>query len=90
MAAPLEWLCVGREIFPAMLDAIASARDSVRLETYIYSDGHLGRLFADALLSASKRGVRVTVLVDGFGSWALPENYFDSLIAGPSETAGVR
>jgi cardiolipin synthase len=64
-----------------MLDAIAGARDSVRLETYIYSDGRLGRLFVDALLSAARRGVRVCVLVDAFGSWALPENYFDALIA---------
>ena len=63
-----------------MLDAIASARSSVRLETYIYSDGRLGRLFADALLAAARRGVRVCVLVDAFGSWALPENYFDALI----------
>ncbi len=81
MVAPLQWLVAGRECFPAMLDAIASARSSVRLETYIYSDGRLGRLFADALLSAARRGVRVCVLVDAFGSWALPENYFDALIA---------
>ena len=64
-----------------MLDAIAGARSSVRLETYIYSDGGLGRLFADALLAAVRRGVRVCVLVDAFGSWALPENYFDALTA---------
>ena len=81
MAAPLQWLCAGQECFPAMLDAIANAHISVRLETYIYSDGHLGRLFADALLSAARRGVRVSVLVDAFGSWALPGNYFDTLIA---------
>ena len=79
MPFPLEWLSIGREIFPAMLDAIANARDSVRLETYIYSNGHLGRLFADALLAAAKRGVQVSVLVDDFGSWSLPPNYFDSL-----------
>jgi len=64
-----------------MLDAIAAARVSVRLETYIYSDGHLGRQFADALVSAARRGVQVSVLVDAFGSWALPENFFDALVA---------
>src|SRR5579864_8796710 len=81
MAVPLQWLCAGRESFPAMLDAIATAHDSVRLETYIYSDGRLGRQFVDALLAAARRGVLVSVLVDAFGSWALPENYFDALIA---------
>ncbi len=81
MSAPFEWLCVGEDIFPAMLEAIAGASDSVRLETYIYSDGRLGRLFADALLAAAQRGVRVSVLIDAFGSWSLPENYFDALVA---------
>ena len=81
MAVPLHWHCAGQNIFPAMLDAIASTRESVRLETYIYADGHLGRLFAEALLAAARRGVRVSVLIDAFGSWALPENYFDALIA---------
>ena len=64
-----------------MLDAIANARDSVRLETYIFSDGPLGRRFVEALLAAARRGVRVFVMVDAFGSWTLPENYFASLTA---------
>lgn len=64
-----------------MLEAIENARDSVRLETYIYSDGRLGRLFLDALLAAAKRGILVSVLVDDFGSWSLPANYFDALVA---------
>ena len=81
MAAPLQWLCAGKKIFPSMLAAIAAATESVRLETYIYADDPLGRLFADALLAAVKRGVKVCVLVDAFGSWALPENYFDALVA---------
>ncbi len=81
MAAPLQWLCAGRKIFPAMVDAIEAARQSVRLETYIYADDRLGRLFADSLLAAVKRGVRVSILVDAFGSWALPDNYFDALAA---------
>jgi len=80
MPVAFEWLNVGGKMFPAMLDAIANARDSVRLETYIYSDGRVGRLFLDALLAAVKRGVKVSVLVDDFGSWSLPPDYFDALI----------
>ncbi len=81
MSAALEWFCVGEKAFPAMLNAIENARDSVRLETYTYSDGNLGRLFADTLLAAAQRGVRVSILVDDFGSWSLPLNYFDRHIA---------
>jgi len=89
MSAPpapaLQWLGTGREIFPAMLDAIRSARLSVRLETYIYSDGQSGRQFLQELITAAKRGVRVRVLVDAFGSWELQGNFFVSLQAAGAE-----
>jgi cardiolipin synthase len=75
----LQWLCSGRENFPAMLAAIASAQTSLRLETYIYADGELARQFRAALVDAQRRGVRVRVLVDAFGSWLLPADYFKLL-----------
>ena len=81
----LQWLCSGREIFPAMLTAIASAQSSLRLETYIYADGELGRQFLAALVAAQRRGVRVRVLVDAFGSWPLPADYFQPLTAAGGE-----
>ena len=85
MVAPktsaLRWLCTGQEIFPAMLAALAAAQKSIRLETYIYADGKLGRQFLAALLAAAQRGVRVRVLVDAMGSWLLPNNFFDPLVA---------
>ena len=59
-----------------MLVAIQSARVSIRLESYIYTDGRLGREFRAALLEAAQRGVRVRVLVDAFGSWTLPNDFF--------------
>ncbi len=81
----LQWLSDGREIFPAMLDAIRAARASVRLETYIYTDGRLGREFLTELLAAAKRGVYVHVLVDSFGSWLLPDDFFLTLQAAGGE-----
>src|SRR6476646_5222820 len=39
----------GDQIFPAMLDAIRSARRSITFETYIYWGGKVGQEFADAL-----------------------------------------
>jgi cardiolipin synthase len=76
-----KWLCTGQEVFPAMLNAIAAAQKSIRLETYIYNDDQLGRRFRDALLAAQARGVRVSVLVDAFGSWLLPADFFAPLVA---------
>ncbi|WP_084267768.1 cardiolipin synthase ClsB [Azohydromonas lata] len=66
----------GNELFPAMCEAIAAARSEVWLATYIFHDDDAGRLVADALIAAALRGVRVRVVVDGFGSKAsLPALY---------------
>ena len=81
----LRWLRNGEEIFPAMLEAIRSARMSLRLETYIYTDGRIGREFLVELLAATRRGVRVRVLVDAFGSWLLPDDFFAPLTAAGAE-----
>jgi len=78
---PRQWLCAGQEIFPAMLKAMAAAQKSIRLETYIYSDGKLGRQFLGALLAAARRGVRVQILVDALGSWLLSDDFFEPLVA---------
>ena len=76
-----QWLRTGQTIFPAMLEAINAAGKSIRLETYIYTDGRIGRQFLEALTRAAQRGVQVSVLVDAFGSWPLPETFFASLRA---------
>jgi cardiolipin synthase len=58
----------GDEIFPAMLAAIADARTSITLETYIYWSGGIGEAFTEALLERAQAGVPVKVLLDWFGS----------------------
>ena len=63
-----NWLNAGREIFPAMLAAIATAQEAVCLETYTWSAGSLAERFRQALLAARQRGARVRVLVDALGS----------------------
>jgi cardiolipin synthase A/B len=63
-----EILNNGDEIFPAMTAAIREARMTVNLESYIYKDDRAGKIIADALMDAARRGVEVRVLVDGTGS----------------------
>jgi len=77
--AKCNWLCTGQEVFPAMLAAIDSAQQSVRLETYIYAPGKLGEQFRQALVGAQQRGARVRVLVDALGSYNLPANFWAPL-----------
>ncbi|MBK1673557.1 cardiolipin synthase B [Ectothiorhodospira shaposhnikovii] len=61
----------GDDFFPAMVDAIESARKRVLLEMYLCSSGALTTRFIDALCLAATRGVEVYVLLDDFGSLAL-------------------
>jgi cardiolipin synthase len=80
-ATNCNWLCTGNEVFPAMLEAIQGAKNSVRLETYIFSDDALGARFRAALVDAAERGCRVLVMVDGLGSVGLPNSFWDPLRA---------
>jgi cardiolipin synthase len=58
----------GRTFFPALLEAIAQARHDIWLATYIFHDDPSAQAVAQALSQAARRGVRVQVVVDGFGS----------------------
>lgn len=58
----------GDQAYPAMLEAIDGATDSITLCSYIFDAGDVGRQFADALGRAAARGVLVRVLVDDAGS----------------------
>jgi cardiolipin synthase len=58
----------GDELFPAMMAAIERARHDVWVATYIFHDDPTAKRVADALVAAGRRGVRVRVVVDGFGS----------------------
>jgi cardiolipin synthase len=64
----------GDELFPAIAAAVAEARHEVWLATYIFHHDDAARTLAEALAAAARRGVRVRVVVDGFGSHAsLPQ-----------------
>lgn len=65
----LEPLHDGNVAFPRMLQAIAAARQSVYLASYIFQTDAVGREFVSALQAAVQRGVSVRVLVDGIGEW---------------------
>lgn len=69
----------GGEFFPALEAAIDAARREVRLETYIYVADAAGERIAAAFKRAAARGVKVRVMLDAFGSRALPKSFFAGL-----------
>ncbi|QSV46782.1 cardiolipin synthase [Geobacter benzoatilyticus] len=63
----------GEEAYPAMIEAIAGARRSVHLSTYIFDSDDAGRRFMGVLADAVARGVDVRVIIDGLGEkYSLP------------------
>ena len=75
----VRFLRDGERAYPAMLAAIASARRTVHLETFIFADDGTGRRFAEALMEAADRGVEVTVLYDAMGSWTTHGGFFRAM-----------
>lgn len=69
----------GPERMTALLALIDGAGQSLRLLYYIYADDEAGRAVRDALLRAVARGVRVAMIVDGFGM-AAGAGFFRSLV----------
>lgn len=58
----------GDEIFPAMLEAIRGAQQTITFETYIYWSETIGREFTDALMERARAGVKVHLMLDFIGS----------------------
>ncbi|HZN97372.1 MAG TPA: phospholipase D-like domain-containing protein, partial [Gemmatimonadales bacterium] len=65
--------------YPAMLDAIRSARDTINFETYIFEPDEIGRQFIEAFKERARAGVEVRFLIDGFGGLKLRKQYRDDL-----------
>ncbi len=69
----------GDEIFPAMLAAIDSARQTITFETYIYWSGETGNRFSEALQRKAREGVRVHILVDWAGAIKMDARTLDEM-----------
>ncbi|MFN7728477.1 MAG: phospholipase D-like domain-containing protein [Bdellovibrio sp.] len=70
MSEPLVQLHFsGDRYFERALEAIASAKEEVLLESYIFDMDPIGLRFFYALEAAHSRGVKVRLLVDGIGSF---------------------
>jgi cardiolipin synthase len=74
----------GDEIFPAMLGAVAAAEHTIDMMTFVYWKGDIAREFAFALAERARAGVRVRLLLDGFGS-----RLIDKELLAEMDAAGV-
>ena len=62
----------GARYFPELIAAIDGASREIHLESYIFEADATGLAVIDALIRAARRGVRVKLLLDGFGARGFP------------------
>lgn len=75
----LELIEGGEARLEALLKLIASAQREFRLLFYIFNDDSAGSRVRDALVEAANRGVKVKLLLDGFGCGNLQPRFFAGL-----------
>ena len=67
----------GVERFEMLLSLIAGAQKSIKMLMYMFNPDKDGDAVRNALTEAAQRGVRVKLLIDGFGSAATPKFFTD-------------
>jgi cardiolipin synthase A/B len=73
----VELLLNGEEIFPSLMEAIRSARQTITYAQYYFEEGPVARDIAEALAERCRAGVGVNVLLDAFGSLNVPRQYLE-------------
>jgi len=74
----------GTEYFSSMLDSIKNSNNTILLEDYLFESGKTADFFIEELCLASKRDVKVFVLLDEYGTKGLSEEDKNTL-----KTSGV-
>ncbi|WP_263145791.1 cardiolipin synthase ClsB [Pseudomonas sp. RIT-PI-AD] len=69
----------GEAFFPRVFEAIGEARKEVLIETFILFDDKVGKALQEVLIAAARRGVRVEISLDGYGSAELTLEFLREL-----------
>ena len=73
----LELIESGVERFTMLLQLIDGAQTSIKMLMYMFNPDKDGDAVRNALTEAAQRGVRVRLLIDGFGSAATAKFFTD-------------
>ncbi|WJD65190.1 cardiolipin synthase ClsB [Pseudomonas kurunegalensis] len=75
----VQLLINGEQYYPRVFKAMAQAREEILLETFIIFDDKVGQQLQQVLIGAARRGVRVEVVVDGYGTADLPTAFISAM-----------
>ncbi len=80
----------GESARDALWQVIDSARTRLDICTFIIGDDAFGQEAMERIARRARAGVKVRVLLDGFGALSLPRRYFDELRGAGAEVAVFR
>ena len=69
----------GYSFFHALLKEIASAKDHIHLDMYIFEDDALGNMVRDALVAKAREGVEVRLIYDDVRCWNVSNRFFERM-----------
>jgi cardiolipin synthase len=75
----IDILLNGDQTYPAMLREIRRAKSTITFAEFIYEDGALAHEFAEAFAERCRAGVAVNILLDQYGSSAVPSDIIDAM-----------
>jgi len=76
----LDVLTNGPSFYPAELEAIRNATQSVNIEAYIFQKGKIADQYISALTERARAGVKVNLVIDSFGSAGTTKRYLATLL----------
>ena len=69
----------GPSTYSSMLKAVREAKVNINIETFIFEDDEVGRLFVEEFLKKQAEGVQVNIIYDSVGSINTPTAFFQRL-----------
>ena len=75
----IELVHSGEDYFLRLKEIINKAEKEIHLQTYIFENDETGNLIANCLKEAAQRKVNVYILLDAYGSVALPDSFAQDL-----------
>jgi cardiolipin synthase A/B len=77
----VELFIGGKEYFKKLEELIDKAEYYIHLQTYIFEDDTTGAFIQKALIRAAKRGIKIYLFIDAYGSSSLPENFIADMVS---------
>lgn len=75
----VELLINGEEFYSRFFECARQAQEEIIIETFILEQDKVGNELQQVVIDAAKRGVRVHLTVDDYGTWNLDKDFIESM-----------